>query len=192
MARFAPQPPECAIPVAGLSALRQALTAELGGDAAAKALQMAGHAIGDTLYELLAGRRISGAAEPGAGDVASLGEMSESAFWRRLGELFADRGWGQLTHSAIHPGVGALDSSDWAEADPNSNATRPSCFITTGILANLLGRAAGASIGVLEVECRSRGDLRCRFAFGGREALEALYEGVRAGRDADAALAELV
>ncbi|HLU25338.1 MAG TPA: V4R domain-containing protein [Longimicrobiales bacterium] len=188
MARFTPHPPECAIPVAGLAALRRALTAELGGDAAARALQAAGHAIGDAFYELLAGRRVSA----GADDVAPIGELPESAFWRRVSELFAERGWGHLTHSAIHPGIGALDSSDWAEADPAAGATRPSCFITTGILANLLGRAAGASIGVLELECRSRGDLRCRFAFGGHEALEALYAGVRAGRDADAVLAELV
>ena len=63
------------------------------------------------------------------------------------------------------------------------SASRPSCFFTTGMLANLLGQAAGGDVAVLEAECRSRGDERCRFLFGSPAALDALYTRLRAGED---------
>jgi predicted hydrocarbon binding protein len=77
------------------------------------------------------------------------------------------------------------------EADPESGATRPSCFFTSGLLANLLGRAAGAQVSVLEVQCRSRGDHECRFLFGSDEALYAVYESLRSGQDVERSLAQL-
>jgi predicted hydrocarbon binding protein len=77
------------------------------------------------------------------------------------------------------------------EADTQSAASRPSCFFSTGMLANILGNAAGAPIAVLEVECRSQGDARCRFLFGSNEALQTLYERVGSGESIDAALAGL-
>ncbi|MBI4408484.1 MAG: hypothetical protein HY561_02170, partial [Gemmatimonadetes bacterium] len=46
-------------------------------------------------------------------------------------------------------------------------------------------------VAVMEVECRARGDLRCRFVFGGASALEALYADLAAGRDLEASLAAL-
>lgn len=166
--------PELAIPVASLAALRHALSKEAGPDVAARALSAAGHAAGDALFSQL-----------GAGD------ESEGAFWRKLTNLFSSRGWGTLVHHPAHEGVGALDANDWVEADDEASASRPSCFFTTGMLANVLGNAAGAPVTVLEVECRSRGDARCRFFFGSNEALNAVYEQLGSGVTADAALAEL-
>jgi predicted hydrocarbon binding protein len=166
--------PELAIPVASLAALRHALTKEVGPDAAARALSAAGHAAGDALFSQMGAN-----------------EESERAFWRKLTHLFNSRGWGTLVHSAAHEGVGALDAGDWVEADEEALTSRPSCFFTTGMLANLLGNAAGAPVTVLEVECRSRGDARCRFLFGSNEALNAVYEQVGSGVNADEALAEL-
>lgn len=178
-------PPELAIPVASLAALRHALAQEVGADAAARALAAAGKAAGDALFSQLA---YSNDAQDGAPSVAGLGEAT---FWRRLSQLFGSRGWGTLSHSAAHEGVGALEAPDWVEADAEARAGRPSCFFTTGVLANLLGNAAGAAVSVLEVECRSRGDARCRFLFGSAAALDALYERVGSGESADSALAEL-
>ncbi|MFW6079658.1 MAG: V4R domain-containing protein, partial [Gemmatimonadota bacterium] len=136
------------------------------------------------------GRAAADALAPLFDDAA---EWPAAEFWRRLADLLARRGWGTLEHEDPHPGVGALDSPDWSEADPSAGAHRPSCFFTTGLLASLLGRIAGddADIGVLEVECRSRGDLRCRFLFGAHAALERVHHAVAAGRDAATALAEL-
>jgi hypothetical protein len=41
------------------------------------------------------------------------------------------------------------------------------------------------------VECRSRGDLRCRFLFGAQETLQALYDSVADGVAVDEALSSL-
>ena len=168
---------ELAIPVASLAALRQALTAEVGADAAARALRAAGHAAGDAWYPQLSSSD---------GDT-----LAENTFWRRLNQLFSSRGWGTLRQSAVHPGVGALDANDWVEAQADAAEARPSCFFTTGVLANLLGNVAGADVAVMEVECRSAGAERCRFLFGSEEALNALYSRVSSGSSVDNALSEL-
>jgi len=47
----------------------------------------------------------------------------------------------------------------------------------------MLGRLAGEYVAVMEIECRSRGDERCRFLAGSAETLQAVYEGVSDGRD---------
>lgn len=173
--------PELALPVSSLTALREALEADVGLATAARALRHAGHAAGDALFPLLA--------PDGDGTAAS--DLPEDAFWRRVADLFASRGWGRLQFHALHPGIAALESADWFEADPSGARLQPGCHFTTGLLANLLGRAAGDQIGVLEVECRSRGDLACRFLFGGREALDALHRAIASGEPLEQALAEL-
>jgi len=178
MARTGSRSTEVALPAASLAALRRALIEEVGADATARALQRAGHAAGDEFHALLS-------ANGGASTLA------QGEFWRRLNELFAVRGWGQLLHELVHPGIGALDSSDWAEAGAAEGASRPSCFFTTGLLANLLGRTAGQEIAVLEVECRARGDSRCRFLFGSPANLESVFAGLAAGRDVAGSIAEL-
>src|SRR5512144_2593096 len=110
------KPPELAIPVASLAALRNALGDEVGPDAAARALAAAGQAAGEALsFQLHA---------------EDDGGLSETSFWRKLGNLFSARGWGTLSHQAAHEGVGALTAADWVEADPEARAARPSCFFT--------------------------------------------------------------
>jgi predicted hydrocarbon binding protein len=176
MPRPGTRAPELALPVASLSALRRSLTNEVGGDAAAHALRAAGHAAGDALFHQL-----------GTED----GAVSEATFWRRFSQLFSSRGWGTLTHSPLHPGVAALDAADWVESDPDAREPRPSCFFTTGIIANLLGNAAGSDVAVMEVECRSMGHERCRFLFGSADALNAVYTRVARGSAVDSVLSEL-
>lgn len=178
--------PELALPVPSLLALRAALEEAVGPEAAAAALRRAGHAAGDALFPLLAPHPEADASGPDASD------LPESEFWHRVADLFAARGWGHLEFQALHPGLGSLESADWVEADPANSRLHPSCHFTTGVLANLLGRAAGADVGVLEVECRSRGDLSCHFMFGGHDALEALYQALARGEALDRAVASLV
>lgn len=172
--------PELAIPVASLAALRDSLVSSVGPDAAALALRQAGHAAGDALHRILAGS-----------DPDALSTMSSDRFWQQLARLFSARGWGQLTYSQVHAGVGALDTTDWAEVRADGSAGQPSCHFTTGILANLLGQIADSEVAVLEAECRSRGDARCRFLFGGAEAVYAVYDRIAAGDAPDAAIARL-
>lgn len=178
MNRITTRPQELALPIASLAALRNTLIDTVGEDAAALALRAAGHAAGDALYSAL----VSGGTDQ---------PIPADRFWQRLSHLFHARGWGTLRHEDVHPGVGALNSLDWVEADAIGSALRPSCFLTTGLLANLLGRIAGQEVSVLEVECRSRGDARCRFLFGSAAALDAVYALVAAGESANASLAAL-
>lgn len=158
--------------------LRRSLEATVGADAAARALNLAGHEAGDAIFAHLQDTQPPG-------DAPAITELDMADFWRRLAALFAERGWGALDFEDLHAGIGALESADWAEADPDTPALRPSCHFTVGMIANLLGRVAGDEVGVIESECRSRGDLRCRFLFGGRHALEKVYAGIRAGTATD-------
>jgi len=187
------RPPELALPVASLAALRRELAAAVGGDAAARALQSAGNAAGDAFYRALAhGLGSLGNADAEAAAHDRLAELEQSVFWRRFAELFASRGWGHLSMTPLHPGVGALDASDWVEADPDAGATRPGCFFTTGLLAAVLGKIAGDEIAVLEAECRSQGDARCRFLFGSPAALDEVYSRLGEGQALDELLTTLV
>jgi predicted hydrocarbon binding protein len=171
---------ELALPAAALGALRNALTASVGAEAAADALRAAGHAAGDAFYRILA-----------AGDDDAVAGLGADRFWARLALLFSARGWGQLSFDEAHPGVGSLHATDWAEAAGDGDAAAASCHLTTGLLANLLGQVAGSEVAVLEVECRARGDQRCRFLFGGTEAVYAVYDRLSAGDAPDAALARI-
>lgn len=172
------RPHELALPVASLSALRYSLVQAVGDDDAAHALRAAGYAAGDALFSTLAAGELDG-------------NMAAARFWQRLEQLFASRGWGHLRHENLHDGVGALVATDWVEAESDAPAQRPSCFLSTGLFANLLGRAAGADVSVLEVECRARGDRHCRFLFGSPEALDAVYAHVADGQSAEESLAAL-
>jgi predicted hydrocarbon binding protein len=175
------RPQELALPVASLAALRRALEDAIGPDHAALALQAAGNAAGDAFHAILG---------TASGDT-SPDEWSEAIFWRRFFDLFARRGWGRLSNERVHEGVAALTASDWVEADPESGAERPSCSFTAGLLANLLGRISSDEVAVLEVECRSRGDQRCRFLYGSAPALDAVYARLRAGEAVGDTLATL-
>jgi predicted hydrocarbon binding protein len=187
VARPGSRPAELALPVASLAAIRHALSGEVGADAAAQALRAAGYAAGDALFAALTQPFGS---EPGNGESNTITEWSASSFWRRLSQLFSTRGWGTLSHDSPHEGIGSLESTNWVEAEPDSSA-RPTCFFSTGLLANLLGQAAGAELAVLEVECRSRGDQRCVFLFGAPETLDALYHRLRSGEPVDRSIETL-
>jgi bacteriochlorophyll 4-vinyl reductase len=180
MALTTTRTPELALPVDSLAALRDALVVAVGTEAAAQALRQAGFAAGDALFRILA-----------ADDPDELAELPVALFWSRLARLFSARGWGQLSYVEAHPGVGALETTNWVEAVPESGATQPACHFTTGLLANLLGRVVASEVAVLEVECRSRGEPRCRFLFGGAVAVYALYDRIAAGDAPDTALAHL-
>ncbi|HUF49711.1 MAG TPA: V4R domain-containing protein [Longimicrobiales bacterium] len=179
MASTASRTPELALPVASLAALTDALMTRVGAEAAAQALREAGHAAGDALHRILT---------TSGNDVAG---MPADRFWQHLSRLFSSRGWGTFAFSQPHPGVGALDTTDWFEARPEAGAAQPCCHFTTGVLANVLGTVAGSDVAVMEVECRTRGDQRCRFLIGGADAVFAVYERMAAGDRADTAIAQL-
>ncbi len=98
-----------------------------------------------------------------------------------LSEFFTSGGWGTVSMSPVGIGALALDSSDWAEAEPGT-AQSPMCFFSAGMLADFLGRLSDETVAVMEVECRSRGDERCRFLSATPEVLERVYNDMTQGR----------
>lgn len=173
------QPREVSIPAAAFDHLRIALAEAAGESAGVSALHAAGFASGEVLYQLFE--------DAGAGTPDSLGT---TAFWRRLGRFFQERGWGDLDPESPHPGISLLVSEDWAEADtPGGEHT--TCAFTSGALSYLLTRTAGAPVAVLETSCRARGDDRCEFAIGSERSIHGLYTRLVEGHSFSEALARL-
>jgi predicted hydrocarbon binding protein len=165
---------------ASLLSLRAALLRS--GDAnAAVTLQEAGYAGGTALFESfknwLADRTH-----------VAVQDLPVDAFEHRASEYFSEAGWGTLYVGTIDEVVATLDSPDWGECDQNLGAQQPSCHLTTGMFADLFGRLAGAPVAVLEVECRSAGQERCRFLVGSPEVMDAVYEEMGNGADYEAAV----
>jgi predicted hydrocarbon binding protein len=156
-----------------LHQLRASLERDTGLQASSY-LQEAGFAGGEELYGefaewLLATR---GVERPGDLDMAYLSEV--------LSEFFTDQGWGALTARPLGEAVLALDAADWAEAGGGTSEF-PSCHVTCGLLADFFGRMSNGLVAVMEVECRSRGDGRCRFLAGAPDTLSALYDRMAQG-----------
>jgi predicted hydrocarbon binding protein len=154
--------------------LRTSLERDTGLQAASY-LQEAGFAGGEELFRefgdwLVATRGVEHAAGL---DVQFLSEV--------LSQFFGEQGWGELTASPLGPAVLALDSAEWAEASDESRGEFPSCHVTCGLLADFFGRLSEGLVAVMEVECRSRGDARCRFLAGAPETLSALYDRMAQG-----------
>jgi predicted hydrocarbon binding protein len=154
--------------------LRASLERDTGVQAAAY-LQEAGFAGGEELYTAFAEwlARERGVEQPSELDIQFLGEV--------LGGFFADQGWGRLDATPLGPAVIALDSKEWAEAVDERRAEFPSCHLSCGLLADFLGRVSQELVAVIEVECRSRGEARCRFLAGSPETLGILYERMAQG-----------
>jgi predicted hydrocarbon binding protein len=154
--------------------LRASLERDAGLQAATH-LQEAGFAGGEELYNAFTAwlSRSHNIEKPSELDINYLGEV--------LSEFLAEQGWGRLTTTPLGPAVLALDSSDWAEALDEPHGEYPSCHLSCGLLADFLGRVSQGSVAVMEVECRSRGEARCRFLAGAPETLGMLYERMAQG-----------
>jgi len=157
-----------------LQQLRTSLERDTGLQAAAY-LQEAGFAGGEQLFEaysawLAATYRVE---RPGELDARHLSDV--------LSRFFAESGWGHLTVHPLGPSVLALDSTEWAEATEEGGAEYPSCHLSCGLLADFLGRMSDGMAAVMEVECRSRGDSRCRFLAGAPETLSTIYDRMSQG-----------
>ncbi len=154
--------------------LRSALERDTGLQAASY-LQEAGFAGGEELYGEFAAwlKSARGVETPADLDARHLSEV--------LSQFFSELGWGTLTARTLGQAVLALDSTEWAEATDEGRGEFPSCHLTCGLLADFFGRLSDGLVAVMEVECRSRGDARCRFLAGAPETLSTLYERMAQG-----------
>ncbi|HEU5170434.1 MAG TPA: V4R domain-containing protein [Gemmatimonadales bacterium] len=108
-------------------------------------------------------------------------ELDAAHFGTTLSQFLADLGWGTVTMTPLGQAALALDSTDWAEAQDDPTGEYPSCHLSCGLLADFLGRISDGFVAVMEVECRSRGDARCRFVAGAPETLGTLYDRMAQG-----------
>jgi V4R domain len=138
-------------------------------------LQEVGFASGAGVYEAFCAwlPPEAGVDRPEELDAARLGEV--------LSRFFLAHGWGSLAVAPLGTAALALDSSDWAEADPGT-AEAPMCYVSSGMLADFLGRLSGEPVAVMEVECRSRNDPRCRFLSASPDTLNAVYDQLTQGK----------
>ena len=154
--------------------LRTALERDTGPQAASY-LQEAGFAGGEELFAEFAEWLVAtrGVERPVELDAEFLGEV--------LSQFFAEHGWGALSVQRMGDAALALDSTDWAEAADEGRGEFPSCHLTCGLLADFFGRLSDGLVAVMEVECRSRGDARCRFLAGAPETLSTVYDRMAQG-----------
>jgi predicted hydrocarbon binding protein len=143
----------------------------------AQALQEAGYAAGEPTF------RAFSSWLPQAAGVDQPGELAAPRLAEVLSQFFMSLGWGAVQVTAVGDAAVAVDASAWAEAAPEAQLQYPSCFFTAGLLADFMGRLADASLAVMEVECRSKGDARCRWLVGAPETLGVLYEHMTQGAD---------
>ncbi len=158
-----------------LHQLRASLERDTGLQSATY-LQEAGFAAGEELFQAFSAwlQASYGLEQPAQLDIKHLGSI--------LDKFFQESGWGPLTVTPLSPAAVALDSTDWSEAGPAGSSSYPTCHVTSGMLADFLSRMSGGLVGVMEVECRSRGDDRCRFLAGAPETLDSVYAGMAQGQ----------
>jgi predicted hydrocarbon binding protein len=176
-------PPRLALGRPTLEQIRAVLERELPERAPALLREIgfsAGLALYDGFVESVAQRYAVEA--PQSLDARYLGEA--------LGGFFREEGWGSAAIEQLAPGLLGFDSPDWAEAEPRG-AAAPSCHFSAGMLSDFFTRLGGYPAAVMEIECRSRGEPRCRFLVGGPEVLTWLYEGLVAGAPVDQLIATL-
>jgi predicted hydrocarbon binding protein len=145
--------------------------------AGAQALQEAGYAAGETTYQVFAQWL------PRAASVDDPRELAAPRMAEVLSQFFSSLGWGTVAAQPLAEAAFAVDSQDWAEAQPDAQLQYPGCYFTAGLLADFVSRIAESPLAVMEVECRSRGDAHCRWLIGSPETLTALYQHMAQGAD---------
>lgn len=159
-----------------LRGLRESLDRVLG-EQGAEILQAAGFESGDHVYDAFADwlRTKTDISPPEDLDGEYLGAV--------MSEFFSQTGWGELTVERLGASALCIEAPAWAESAPRQSSEIPSCHVTTGLLAAFLGKLAHDTVAVMEVECRTRGDGRCRFLAGSPETLQAVFDGISSGAD---------
>lgn len=156
--------PSIRLPAAVLADLGR--RCELAGPEAVAALRGAGRLAGMELLDLVAERA----------DPARAGRTS---FWSAVGEELGSMGFGPVRYEVLTGGIASIVLPELPEAGERHD--HPGCPFTTGMLAGLMGGAAGETVAVLEVECRAGGHEACRFLAGSEGRLRSVRERLMGG-----------
>lgn len=163
-----------------LLTLRTALFRELGINAAGL-LQEAGYAGGQAFFDAF-GSWLAARGLP------SPESLPSAEFAERASEFLRSAGWGSIAIGTLESAA-TIDSPNWAEADPERPMDFPGCYYSAGLLTDLFGRIIGEPVAVMEVECRSMGNDRCRFLVGGVDTMQRVYDAMGEGLTYEQALA---
>ncbi len=160
---------------AALRCLRESLERTLG-DQATLLMQEVGYASGPEMFRSFKSwlSTRAGISDPGELDASFLSSM--------VSDFFEEKGWGAVTIEQVGASTLAVDATQWAEAGSETTAEVPSCHLTTGLLAAFLTELAGDAVAVMQVECLTCGDDRCRFLAGSPAALERVFDAMTQGR----------
>jgi predicted hydrocarbon binding protein len=160
---------------AALRSLRESLERTLG-DQAAPLLQEVGYAAGPEFYQSFKSwlETRANIADPAELDASFLGPM--------VSEFFEHTGWGTLTIEPLGDATLAIDTTDWIEAGGETAAAAPSCHLTTGLLASFFTELAADVVAVMQVECMTCGDDRCRFLAGAPAILQRVFDAMTQGK----------
>ncbi len=169
--------PDISLSASGLVAVSPKVFHALRDRAGAQALQEAGYAAGEGTYRAFC------AWLPGHANVEQPGELAVPRLAEVLSQFFSSLGWGTVAVGPVGDAAVAFDSTDWAEAQTDGALQYPGCYFTAGLLADFMSRMGDAALAVMEVECRSRGDARCRWLVGAPDTLTGLYQHMAQGAD---------
>jgi predicted hydrocarbon binding protein len=168
---------DISLSASGLVAVSPRVFQSLRDRVGAQALQEAGYAAGESTYAAFV-RWL-----PVHAGVDDPRELAAPRLAEVLTRFFSSLGWGSLEVSPLGEAAFALDSLNWAEAQPGAGLQFPGCYFTAGLVADFVSRLADTAFAVMEVECRSRGDARCRWLVGAPETLTTLYQHMAQGAD---------
>ena len=110
--------PMLKFPPSAMAAMHRAVLQDRSPAEAAALVRQMGFETGEGFLEAFSRWLEHHRQDPGA-DPATL---AADDFWHHLSAFFGSLGWGRLHFEQMHPGVGALSSTEWAEADAGSGA----------------------------------------------------------------------
>jgi predicted hydrocarbon binding protein len=139
------------------------------------ALREAGYAGAGSLFDAFdswLGERASTRAE----------DLPVDEFSQRAAEFFQAAGWGKVSFRSLHDALAVIDIENCWEAQLHGQG-ETGCHLTTGTLAGFLGCLADYPVGVMEIECGTSANARCRFLAGNADMLEHAYERLSRGEE---------
>ena len=171
--------PLLALAPASLQSLRSAVLECRGGDGV-RALQEAGFATGDAMYDAMAGEMAAAGSPP-------LHELPAEDFAARLADFMRGRGWGDVSLAPDDSNSDAraiiVTVRNGAEARA-AGGCEDGCPLTTGVLSGLLSRVVDAPVAVMAVETGGPADpLHCRFLAASPAAVQLAWQAMSDGRD---------
>jgi predicted hydrocarbon binding protein len=154
-----------------LRELRTAVLSSTDTEGAVSSLRDAGYAGGDAVFEAFE----QWLAESGDGS-RTAADVPLEEFGDTAAAFFRGAGWGEVEFSHDEAdGVAYVDITNCWEGGAGGDA---GCQLTTGLIASFFGRIAGYPVAVLETECCSGSESRCRFMLGNAETMQAKWESI--------------